>query len=170
MLEVSFKIKITMKKLKSCLTVVVLINMLGYVVLTNLLKGWGITDELGNNYIYTSDYSILYQLDNREYYVIPSRVRSINYNDKWIIAKTIGLNASYRNCSKQSNDGSQYWIINKDASIDSENDSNIMICEDNDYHIINNYPIISNGIIGPMDSISFSNKMNELRIKLDFRK
>lgn len=147
--------------------IVVLVATLAGVALSNLIKGWGISEELGNNYIFTSDNGILYQLDNREYFVIPYGITSINYNDKWIIAKTIGLNASYRNCRKQCNDGSQYWIINKDVSIikiDSINSSNIMLIKDYEY------PILSNSLIGPLDSISFCNKLNELRIKLVFRK
>lgn len=136
-------------------------------VLINYINDWDVSDKLGNNYVFTSDNGILYQINGHNYFVIPFGITSINHDAKWIIAKTASLNASYRKCSKQCNDGSQYWIINKEASIvriDSMRSFNMMLIKGYEY------PIISNGIIGPLDSISFNNKLNELRIRLAFQK
>lgn len=133
------------------------------------LKDWGISEKLGNNYILTSDKEILYQLDNHEYFVIPAEVSSVNYNEKWIIAKTQGMNASFKGSNQQCDDGSQYWIINKDASIlnlDSMYKSKSAKMLIKDYS--DPYNIISTGIIGPFDSISFYKKINDLKINLAF--
>lgn len=130
-----------------------------------LTKDWGVSKRLGDNYIFTSDKSILYQLNDKEYFVLPNGVETIKNDERWIIATTEGLNATFKNCNEQSNNGTQYWIIDKSKPImklDSMYKSNIMFIKDNQY------PIIASGLIGPLDSLSFSNKMKLLRIKLSF--
>lgn len=145
---------------------VVLVAVFWGHVLINYINDWDVSDKLGHNYVFTSDNGILYKINGYNYFVIPFGITSINHDAKWIIAKTVGLNASYRKCRKQCNDGSQYWIINKEASIvrtDSICSFNMMLIKGYEY------PIISNGIIEPLDSISFNNKLNELGIRLTFQ-
>ena len=151
---------------KVCVIVIALVAIFAGITLFSYIDDWNVSDKLGNNYIFTSDNGILYHIDDHDYFVIPFGITSINHDTKWIIAKTTGLNASYKKSDKQCNDGSQYWIINKDASIikiDSIHRSNMMLIKGYDY------PIISNGLIGPLDSISFCNQLKKLRISLSFR-
>lgn len=142
----------------------------GWNVISKGLKDWGISEKLGNNYILTSDKEILYQLDNHEYFVIPAGVSSVNYNEKWIIAKTKGMNASFKGNNQQCEDGSQYWIINKDAPIlnlDSMYKSKSAKMLIKDYP--DPYNIISSGVIGPLDSDSFNRKLQDLKVKLKLK-
>lgn len=148
-----------------CLIIIALFVLL-FVGLFICIKDWNVTENLGNNYVFTSDCGIQYQVDGHNYFIIPFGITSINHDAKWIIAKTSGLNAFYNKSQKQCNDGSQYWIINKDAKIiriDSIQSSNMMSIKGNEY------PIVSESLIGPLDSISFSNKLRKLRIKVTFK-
>lgn len=134
--------------------------------MSNCIDDWYITEKLGNNYVFTSDYGIQYQTGGHDYFVIPFGITSINHDTKWIIAKTTDLNALYKKSQNKCNDGSQYWIIDKDAEIikiDSVLNSNMMSIKGYEY------PIISNGLIGPLDSISFCNKLKELKIRITFK-
>lgn len=151
---------------RTCLIIVALAVIFTGVAIFNCIDEWYVSNKLGNNYVFTSDNGILYQIGRHDYFVIPYGITSISHDAKWIIAKTTGLNASYKKSQKQYNNGSQYWIINKEApivKIDSVNSLNMMLI--NSYE----YPIISNGLIGPLDSVSFNKKLKKLRINLTLR-
>lgn len=140
--------------------IVVIVFIAGF-----LTKDWGVSKRLGDNYIFTSDKSILYQLNDKEYFVVPFGVESIKNDERWIIATTEGLNATFKDCNEQSDNGTQYWIIDKSKPImkpDSMYKSNIMFIKDHQY------PIIASGLIGPLDSLSFNNKIKLLKIQLSF--
>lgn len=142
---------------------IVIIVIVSWKIL-NPLKDWGITKDLGNNYVFTSEKSILYRDDKgKEYFVIPFGVTNLSFDNGWIIAETQGLNAIFRGVSIESKNGCQYWIIDKESSValNSQWPNNM---------IINNepYPIVTSGLIGPLDSISFVEYLKENNILLSF--
>lgn len=130
-------------------------------------KDWYVTEHLGNHFVLHERNDIMYQLDDKVYDVIPYTVQSLNYDEKWIIAKTNGMNASFKGSNQQCEDGSQYWIINKDAPIFNLNS---MYKSKSAKMLVKDYPdpynIISTGVIGPLDSVSFNKKLFDLKIKL----
>lgn len=65
------------------------IGIIIYFIIIHPLN-WGTSEELGNGFIITSDKSLLYKKDNREYFVLPFGVTKYSYNSKWIIACTKG--------------------------------------------------------------------------------
>ena len=155
----------TNSKILTLSYVIFLIVLIVFVV-NFLTKDWGVSKRLGDNYIFTSDKSILYQLNDKEYFVLPDGVESVKSDERWIIATTEGLNATFKNCNQKSDNGTQYWIIDKSKPImnlHSMYKSNIMFIKDNQY------PIIASGLIGPLDSLSFSDKIKLLRIKLSIK-
>lgn len=134
-------------------------------------KNWYVTEHLGNNFVLYVQNEIMYQMDDgRVYSVIPYHLKSLNYDEKWIIAKTKGMNASFKGSNRQEEDGSQYWIINKNAPIlnlDSMYKSKSAKMLVKDYP--DPYNIISTGVIGPLDSISFNKKLRDLRVRLELK-
>lgn len=131
--------------------------------ISNPLMNWGITTDLGNNYVFTSENSILYRNEEKEYFVIPFGVTHLSFDNGWIIAETQGLNAIFRGVSIESKNGYQYWIIDKEAPV-------VLNRQWSNNMIINNqpYPIVTSGLIGPLDSISFVEYLKDNNILLSF--
>lgn len=124
---------------------------------------WGVSDKLGNGFIVTTDKSLLYQDANGEYFVLPFGVSKYAYDKKWIIVKTEGVSFK-RSLIDSSSNSVNYWIINKDTPIHhNELDSIVLYLNGNDYHIV------TNGLIGPLDSISFLRAMraNNIFLKIE---
>lgn len=77
--------------------------------------------------------------------LIPQHVESFDYDEKWIIAKSVQTN------------GEQFWIINKINEIDLSN------CDKNDC-----VTKVKNNVIGPLFNSVFNTKLKELNIDLAF--
>ena len=116
---------------------------------------WGISEELGSGFIITSDKSLLY-------FVLPFGVTKYKYNTKWIVAYTEGYSIT-RNLQEKKNSSSltNYWIIDKEMPIHLNKQDSVVL-------YINGiaYPIITNGLIGPMDSLSFIDSVRKFDIPL----
>lgn len=126
------------------------IGVIIYFIIIHPLN-WGTSEELGNGFIITSDKSLLYKKDNREYFVLPFGVTKYSYNSKWIIACTTGYYIKRNSKNKKDNISlTNYWIIDKECPIHYNEQDSITLYIDG-YA----YPIITNGLIGPMDSLSF---------------
>ena len=123
---------------------------------------WGISEELGSGFIITSDKSLLYRDGNTEYFVLPFGVTKYTYNTKWIVAYTEGYSIT-RNLQEKKNSSSltNYWIIDKEMPIHHNKQDSVVL-------YINGiaYPIITNGLIGPMDSLSFIDSVRKFDIPL----
>jgi hypothetical protein len=79
--------------------------------------------------------------------VIPSKIEKFNYNNKWIIAKSV-------NKDRLDN----YWIVNKDFEVDLSNCDNIS-CDS----------IIKSNIFGPFNRSEFKEKKSVLKINIDLK-
>lgn len=84
------------------------------------------------------------------------------YNTKWIIAFTEGYSIT-RNLQEKKNSSSltNYWIIDKEMPIHHNKQDSVVL-----YINGNAYPIITNGLIGPMDSLSFIDSVRKFDIPL----
>lgn len=123
---------------------------------------WGTSEELGNGFIITSDRNLLYRDNDTEYFVLPFGVKKYAYNTKWIITYTEGYSITRNLKEKKKNLSlTNYWIIDKEIPIHhNKQDSTIL------YINGEAYPIITNGLIGPMDSLSFIDSIKKYKIPL----
>lgn len=117
--------------------------------------------NLGDNFeVSTYPYGLVYRMDSRTCeMIIPSGIKAVNSNERWIVAITEGLNATYNNDSTKSPDGLQYWILDKNAS-KSYRDTDTLSTT------YGTYVFDTERLQGPYDSISFYQKLENLNIKL----
>lgn len=117
--------------------------------------------NLGDNFeISTHPYGLVYRMDSRTCeMIIPSGIKAVNSNERWIVVITEGLNATYNNDSTKSPDGLQYWILDKNAT-KSYRDTDTLLTT------YGTYVFDTKRLQGPYDSISFYQKLENLNIKL----
>ena len=117
----------------------------------NHCKLWGVT-ELGNNFsLVESDedhvalnYCISSCCDSG-IPIVPSNIVEYNSSSKWIIAKSKTYAVT------------NYWLIDKDFKVKLEYDNGMK-------------EKIMSHVYGPVDSLIFYKKLEELRIQLNFKK
>lgn len=95
------------------------------------------------------DISIIYCTSEKCCYagisIVPSKVEDYNYNSKWIIAKSRGVNKT------------TYWMIDKDFIAEFKYDSGMR------------KEILSH-VFGPLDSLTFEQELINRNIDLKFSK
>lgn len=139
-------------------------------------RDWYVTKRINSVFLHYCDpNSVVYELDGKNYKVIPQGVQLINNNEKWIIVKTAHQNAVFKNDSSKCDNGDQYWIVDMYApiiSVDSlyVNNDNVMTTLETRLPGSNpkEFRIISTGVIGPMDSVAFYKRLRDLKIMLRF--
>lgn len=123
---------------------------------------WGISEELGNGFIITSDRNLLYRDGDTEYFVLPFGVKKYAYNTKWIIICTEGYSEKCNLKEKKKNlNQTNYWIIDKGIPIHHNKQDSIILYINGEA-----YPVITNGLMGPMDSLSFTESIKDYNIPL----
>lgn len=143
------------------LSIIFVFIVIIYLILTQPLN-WDISDNLGNGYMITSDKDLFYKdAHGYEYNVLPFGVSKYAYDRKWIIVCTKDVSIK-RHFYDKNKDSVNYWIINKEIPPLNYDKSDSIIL------YINNkaYPIITNGLIGPMDSLSFIDMIKKYNIPL----
>lgn len=143
-----------------CVSIVIMLLVVGSV--TPFIDMFFYT-KYGDGFI-ESDKGIVKKCDDdRGYIIIPTGVTAAKANDRWIVAVTENLNAVYRNDSSFTAGGKQYWIVDKKAHLYEDY-----------YHVMKtkyrDYRIVTSGLHGPLDSISFENELKKRGINLEIEK
>ena len=140
-----------------CVTIVVILLVLGSV--TSFFDLF-FEKKLGDGFIVSCKSIVKNCDDQTQYIIIPPVVTATNANERWIVAETENLDAVYRNDSSVSSGGRQYWIVDKKAPVYEDY-----------YHVLKtkyrDYKIVTSGLYGPFDSISFDEELKKRGINLD---
>lgn len=151
------------------------------VIINNGIENWYVEKDFGEEYKLFIDRKILYTKFNKHgQYIIPTGVVKYNYNSKYIIVKTVTKNGySYDSISYIPNNyvaNSFFEVIPHEEDTLRNYLANYWIIEKKQFDTIPDevyiyvdglrYTTIKSIIIGPLDSLSFCKKLNELDIGL----
>lgn len=132
------------------------------IILKILLTDIGVTEFLGNGYEIDYNGAIVYKSkpDKHYYTVIVSGVDNYKYNEKWIIARTLG---TYSCIEGDSIRRGNYWLIDKRIKFSSGYVpcKTVYTPRNADFNVV-----ISN--LGPLDSLSFLKLVDSLNVNLSF--
>ena len=150
----------------------ILLTIIGFVgilllMLSHSIENWYVTEELGDGFIMLGPYkSLIYRKDNREYDVVPFGVSKYGYDEKWILVYTKDI-PMRRNIEDSVVNSENYWIINKKTPIHFNDLDTVVLYLDEHFGTFS-YHIITNGLIGPLDSAEFKKiiKKNNIRINM----
>ena len=149
-----------MKKRLLNLLLIVGAGIIFWLVVTHPLN-WGVSEELGDGFVITSDHSLLYREGDSEYFVLPFGVKKYAYNTKWIIARTEGYAVTRNSQDRKSLNPPHYWIIDKETPIHHSKQDSVVLYINGEA-----YPVITNGLMGPMDSLSFVDAIKKYNIPI----